>query len=73
VRLPDGRSVEAAGIRERRPAKPDWDYGFYLDARWRPTWKTDVIVWEDFGLPVATEARAILKGDKRCLTSKGRQ
>jgi protein-tyrosine phosphatase len=58
VRFPDGTIVEAVGIWERRPDKPDRDYGFYLDASWRPTWSADVIEWEDYGLPVDPEAAA---------------
>lgn len=58
VRFPDGTVVQAVGIRARRPDKPDRDYGFYLDARWRPTWKANVIEWEDFGLPADAEATA---------------
>jgi hypothetical protein len=58
VQFPDGTTVEAVGIQERRPDKPSRDYGFYLDARWRPTWTADVIEWEDFGLPADAEATA---------------
>src|SRR5512146_427877 len=58
VRFPDGTTVEAVGIQERRADKPDRDYGLYLDARWRPTWNADVIEWEDFGLPANFEATA---------------
>lgn len=58
VQFPDGTTVEAVGIQERRPDKPGRDYGFYLDARWRPTWNADVIEWEDFGLPADAEATA---------------
>jgi protein-tyrosine phosphatase len=58
VRFPDGTTVEAVGIRKRRPNKPDRDYGFYLDASWRPTWNAAVIEWEDFGLPADAEATA---------------
>jgi protein-tyrosine phosphatase len=58
VQFPDGTTVEAVGIQERRPDKPGRDYGFYLDARWRPTWTADVIEWEDFGLPADAEATA---------------
>ena len=58
VRFPDGTTVEALGIRDRQPVKPGRDYGFYLDARWRPTWNADVIDWEDFGLPADGEATA---------------
>jgi hypothetical protein len=58
VQFPDGTTVEAVGIQERRPDKPGRDYGFYLDARWRPTWNADVIDWEDFGLPADAEATA---------------
>lgn len=58
VRFPDGSTVQAVGLRDRRPAKPDRDYGLYLDASWRPTWRADVIDWEDFGLPTDGEATA---------------
>ena len=33
VQFPDGTTVEAVGIQERRPDTPGWDYGFCLDAR----------------------------------------
>jgi hypothetical protein len=58
VPFPDGTTVEAVGIQERRPDKPGREYGFYLDARWRPTWTADVIEWEDVGLPADAEATA---------------
>jgi len=47
VQFPDGTTVEAVGIQERRPDKPGWDYGCYLDASWRPTWNADVILPAD--------------------------
>ena len=58
VQFPDGTTVEAVGIRERRADKPGRDYGFYLDTSWRPSWNADVIDWEDFGLPADAEATA---------------
>lgn len=58
VQFPDGTFVEAVGIHARSADKVDRDYGFYLDAKWRPTWKADVIEWEDFGLPADSEATA---------------
>ena len=30
VQFPDGTTVEAVGIQERRPDQPGRDYGFYL-------------------------------------------
>jgi protein-tyrosine phosphatase len=58
VHFPDGTRVEAVGLADRRPDKPGRDYGFYLDASWRPTWNADVIDWEDYGLPAEPEATA---------------
>jgi Protein-tyrosine phosphatase len=58
VRLPDGTTLKAVSIRERRAETPDRDYGLYLDARWQPTWNADVIEWEDFGLPTDSDATA---------------
>jgi hypothetical protein len=58
VRFPDGTTVEAVGIRERCPDKAERNYGFYLDASWRPTWNADVIEWEDYGVPVDPAATA---------------
>ena len=58
VQFPDGTTVEAVGIRERRPDKPGRDYGFYPDASWHPMWNADVIDWEDFSLPADAEATA---------------
>ena len=42
VHFPDGTTVEAVGIGDRRVDNADRDYGLYLDARWRPTWNADV-------------------------------
>ena len=58
VRFPGGPTVDAVGIRDRWPDKPGRDYGFYLNARWAPTWHADVIEWEDYGLPAEPEATA---------------
>ena len=58
VQFPDCTTVEAVGIGERRADKPERDYGLYLDPRWRPTWRADVIEWEDFGLPADAVATA---------------
>jgi hypothetical protein len=58
VRFPEGTIVDAVGIGERDPDRSDRDYGFYLDARWRPTWDADVIQWEDYGLPADSDATA---------------
>jgi hypothetical protein len=51
VVFPDGTTVEARGLRDRREDDPDRDFGLYMDPRWEPTWPAEVVEWEDFGLP----------------------
>jgi hypothetical protein len=58
VQFPDGACVEAVGIIDREPNRPDRDYGLYFDAAWQPTWPAAVIDWKDCGLPVDPEAAA---------------
>jgi hypothetical protein len=51
VVFPDATAVEACGLRDRREDVPGRDFGLYLDPRWAPTWRAELIEWEDFGLP----------------------
>jgi protein-tyrosine phosphatase len=51
VALPDGTTVWAATwvgeyVRDRRP-----DFGYYLDAKWQPSWPHVHLDWPDFGVP----------------------
>jgi hypothetical protein len=55
VVFPDGTSVDACGLRDRRVDSSDRDFGLYMDGRWAPTWPAELIDWEDFGLPVDPE------------------
>ena len=57
VVFPDGTAVEACGLRDRQEDAPDRDFGLYMDPRWAPTWPSELIECEDFGLP-ADPARA---------------
>jgi hypothetical protein len=51
VTLPDGTRIRASSIVDRVEDDPARDFGLYLDARWEPTWPSDTIDWQDFGLP----------------------
>jgi hypothetical protein len=51
VTLPDGTHLRASSIFDRVVDDPSRDFGLYMDARWDPTWPSDVIDWADFGLP----------------------
>jgi len=56
--LPDGTRVRASSISDRVENDPTRDFGLYLDARWEPTWPSDLIDWRDFGLPSDGERAA---------------
>jgi len=58
VTFPDGTRVRASSIRDRREDDPERSFGLYLDQRWQPTWPSELIAWEDFGLPAEPEAAA---------------
>jgi hypothetical protein len=58
VVFPDGTTVRASPLRERREDDPERDFGLYCDERWAPTWPADVIDWPDFGLPRDRDAAA---------------
>lgn len=51
LKFPDGTTVQAVGLYQRREEDPMPDYGLYLDDRWQPTWNARIVAWEDFGLP----------------------
>ncbi|MBN1857914.1 phosphatase, partial [Candidatus Bipolaricaulota bacterium] len=51
VRFPDGTSMVARPLSERRPDDPSRDYGLYLDPKWAPSWPATMIDWPDYGLP----------------------
>lgn len=51
VRFPNGTTVAARSLDERRTDHPDRDYGLYMDPRWAPNWPATVIEWADYGLP----------------------
>ena len=58
VAFPDGSRVRAVSLADRRADDPERAYGLYLDERWAPTWRADVIAWPDFGLPAEPEVAA---------------
>lgn len=58
VQFLDGTVVRALELSERKEKDRERDYGLYLDAAWRPTWKADVVAWEDRGLPTRYETAA---------------
>ena len=49
--LPDGTRIQASSIFDRAEDDPSRDFGLYMDARWEPSWPSDMIDWPDFGLP----------------------
>ena len=51
VTFPDGTTVTACAIADRRAASADRDIGLYLDPAWDPDWEAEVIDWPDFGVP----------------------
>lgn len=51
VTFPDGTTVTACAITDRRVIDPDRDIGLYLDPAWEPDWHAEVIDWPDFGVP----------------------
>jgi hypothetical protein len=58
VVFPDGTRVRASSIGERNGDDPDRAFGLYLDPRWNPTWRAEVVAWKDFGLPEDPETAA---------------
>jgi hypothetical protein len=58
VRFPDGTTVRASALWERRAEDPERDYGLYFDRLWRPTWPADVLEWENNGVPQDPPAAA---------------
>jgi protein-tyrosine phosphatase len=58
VKLPDGTRVTAHSIFERQEDDPWREFGLYMDERWKPTWRAEVIDWEDFGVPASPETAA---------------
>jgi len=58
VVFPDGSRVRASSIVERKGDDPERAFGLYLDPRWNPTWRAEVIPWRDFGLPEDPETAA---------------
>src|SRR3954454_21344185 len=51
--LLDGSTVTAVSFDVHDPYGRDRppEYGLYLDPRWRPPWRHDVLNWPDFGVP----------------------
>ena len=58
ITFPDGTTVRASGLVERRADDPTRDFGLYMDDSWRPTWAAELIGWADFGVPAAPERAA---------------
>lgn len=51
VKFPDGTEIRAASLSDRRENDEWRGFGLYLDTAWHPTWQSNVLGWEDFGLP----------------------
>jgi len=51
VRFPDGTEVRAASLPDRVEHDSWRQFGLYMDEAWRPSWESQVIRWQDFGLP----------------------
>ena len=58
VQLPCGSRVRAAASYQRRERDPERDFGLYLDPHWAPSWPSEVVAWENLGLPQDFEAAA---------------
>lgn len=74
VRLPDGRQVRGAGVRQSRGAVPDPDFAVYLLGRHpggRP-WDSRWVTWRDFRVPASTPAAvdALREAFDRALTER---
>jgi protein-tyrosine phosphatase len=52
----DGTTVRASSLGDR--GAYECDFGLYLDARWEPSWRAELIEWQDFGLPRDPEEAA---------------
>lgn len=50
--------MRAAPLSKRREDDAERDFGLYCDARWAPTWPSEVIDWPDFGVPRDRDAAA---------------
>jgi hypothetical protein len=61
ITLPCGSRVRPAASYERREDDPERGFGLYMDPHWAPTWPSEMIEWENLGLPIDFEhaARAI--------------
>ena len=55
VHLPDGTTVRASALAERRVVDGWRDYGLYLEPAWNPEWPAHVLAWPDYGLPASSE------------------
>jgi hypothetical protein len=51
VTFPDGTKVRPASLSDRLEHDSWRQFGLYLDEKWHPSWSSDIIPWEDFGLP----------------------
>lgn len=61
MEFPDGSRVRGAGLAERDTNRRWREHGLYLDARWAPSWPSELIDWPDLGTPTddVAAARAI--------------
>ena len=55
VRFPDGTEVRAASLSDRVEHDSWRQFGLYMDEAWQPSWESQVIQWQDFGLPHSNE------------------
>jgi len=51
VRFPDGTEVRPASLSDRLEHDKWRQFGLYLAEEWHPSWPSDIIPWQDFGLP----------------------
>jgi protein-tyrosine phosphatase len=51
VEFPDGTTVKALSIYERKEHDDERDFGLYMYEKWQPTWPAEVIPWPNFSVP----------------------
>jgi len=51
VTFPDGTRLRASSLLARDAVAVQPGFGLYLDRRWRPSWPSEFVEWEDFGTP----------------------
>lgn len=51
VQFPDGTTVRASALPDRREDDEWRQFGLYADKRWAPSWPHETIEWKDSGIP----------------------